>query len=75
MPVRCVLWYVVLDVPCVVDCLQEFHPYVFQILAQLIELSSPPLNAVSLQCQVLCTSINRGMKAVRVGILDDTVYI
>ncbi|WIA07912.1 hypothetical protein OEZ85_007391 [Tetradesmus obliquus] len=24
---------------------QEFHPYVFQILAQLIELSSPPLNA------------------------------
>jgi hypothetical protein len=27
--------------------LQEFHPYVFQILAQLIELSSPPLSAVS----------------------------
>lgn len=22
---------------------QEFHPYVFQILAQLIELSTPPL--------------------------------
>jgi hypothetical protein len=33
----------------VAPCLQEFHPYVFQILAQLIELSSPPLNAVSAQ--------------------------
>lgn len=29
------------------SCLQEFHPYVFQILAQLIELSDPPLGAVS----------------------------
>lgn len=25
---------------------QEFHPYVFQIFAQLIELSNPPLSAV-----------------------------
>jgi exportin-2 (importin alpha re-exporter) len=25
---------------------QEFHPYVFQVLAQLIELSSPPLSQV-----------------------------
>lgn len=33
--------------PAAGACLQEFHPYVFQILAQLIELSSPPLNAVS----------------------------
>jgi hypothetical protein len=35
------------DASAVAGCLQEFHPYVFQILAQLIELSSPPLNAVS----------------------------
>lgn len=27
--------------------MQEFHPYVFQILAQLIELSDPPLGPVS----------------------------
>jgi exportin-2 (importin alpha re-exporter) len=27
---------------------QEFHPYIFQILAQLIELSTPPLCAVRL---------------------------
>lgn len=26
---------------------QEFHPYVFQIFAQLIELNSPPLSGVS----------------------------
>jgi exportin-2 (importin alpha re-exporter) len=26
---------------------QEFHPYVFQVLAQLIELSLPPLRQVS----------------------------
>lgn len=26
---------------------QEFHPYVFQIFAQLIELNNPPLKPVS----------------------------
>jgi hypothetical protein len=30
---------------------QEFHPYVFQILAQLIELSDTPLGAVSCRMQ------------------------
>lgn len=29
--------------------MQEFHPYVFQIFAQLIELRSPPLPAVYMQ--------------------------
>lgn len=33
--------------------IQEFHPYVFQIFAQLIELSNPPLGAVSLASDLL----------------------
>ena len=32
--------------PLPLPCPQEFHPYVFQILAQLIELSTPPLKPV-----------------------------
>lgn len=36
-------WLPVLTFDLPVQDVQEFHPYVFQIFAQLVELSRPPL--------------------------------